>query len=998
MYINMRNKYQVTALLLLVVALLSFGLFHGSAQAATLPATTCTGTGTVTCDLWALTGSITLSGSPITIWGYSATDPGSGGVAGLPGPALIVNQGDVVTVNLTNYLPEATALIFQGQSMIPDLIGAPAYDSGTSTPGTKSYTFTASNPGTFLYEAGLLQNAQHQVAMGLYGALIVRPAAAGQAYADASTAYDDEALVVLSEIDPVLNGSVDPALFDLRDYAPTYFLINGKISPNTDPIATLAGNKVLLRYVNAGLQAHSMSVLGLNQTAIAMDGSPFLYAHGMVAETISTGQTADAIITIPAGTTDGSKFALYDGSFYLHNNNTNGVGGMLTFLTVGTAVVGPDTTGPQTTAVLLTPSVTDGSIDVAVSASVSDVNTGNANIQAAEFYIDSTSGTSNPMSASDAAFDSPTEAVQGTISVATMAGLSAGNHTIYIRGQDALGNWGQFNPVVLNLDKVGPAISALLLTPNPANGTVDVALSATANDNATGGSNIAAAEYTIDGGAAVPMTVNAPAPIASLTATIQSATVNALSTGLHTISVRSQDAIGNWGTPSTIDLLVDKTGPTTSSLSASPNPNNGTQPYNSSTPAVRVTGTFTDAASNIVAAEGFIDTLGANGTGFVFVAQDGAFNSLVEVGTSDIPLATVNALPEGGHRIYVHAKDAAGNWGPNTIVYLFIDKTKPTVSGVSASPNPTNSTTAPFTNNTSFVLNATASDVGTGNSRIIRAEWFVGTDPGVGNGTPMSAVDGSFNSATEAVTATINFMSLGWAPGDYTVYVRAQDRAYYWSDPVPTVVTVVWPDSIFADGFESGNTLAWNATTGPNVSVSAAAAMAGSTQGMQVGLSGTTQGFVTNTSPTAERSYHARFYFDPNSALPNNNNAPNGVNIFAGLNPAGARIIQVQFRRQTSGQYQLRMGIVRNGGTTFTSWINITDAPHSIEIAWQSATSATASITIDGTVAGTLSGLNTSAQTLETVRLGPSDNLVAGASGTLYFDAFVSTRWSVIGP
>ena len=84
---------------------------------------------------------------------------------------------------------------------------------GTAARRPKSYTFTATNPGTFLYEAGLLPNAEHQAAMGLYGALIVRPTSApdvvipGQAYADAATTFVDEAVLVLSEIDPALNNA-----------------------------------------------------------------------------------------------------------------------------------------------------------------------------------------------------------------------------------------------------------------------------------------------------------------------------------------------------------------------------------------------------------------------------------------------------------------------------------------------------------------------------------------------------------------------------------------------------------------------------------------------------------------------------------------------------------------------------------------------------------------------------------------------------------------------
>ncbi len=76
--------------------------------------------------------------------------------------------------------------------------------------------------------------------MGLYGALIVRPPAAGQAYDDPATAFDDEAVLVLSEIDPALNNSATPATFDMRKYAPRYFLINGRTHPDTAPVVVPA--------------------------------------------------------------------------------------------------------------------------------------------------------------------------------------------------------------------------------------------------------------------------------------------------------------------------------------------------------------------------------------------------------------------------------------------------------------------------------------------------------------------------------------------------------------------------------------------------------------------------------------------------------------------------------------------------------------------------------------------------------------------------------------
>ena len=266
-------------------------LLAGAAQAADVPI-----------NLWARQGTTTLpNGATALVVGYveapdtTVTAPG--------GPVLAVNQGDVVTVTLVNALAEPTGMVFQGQSMVPDT-------TGVAPGGSASYTFTASSPGTFLYEAAPLPNAQHQAPLGLHGALVVRPSIAGQAYEGAGTAYDDEAVLVLSELDPAVwpNPGANPALFDMRNFAPKYFLINGKAYPDTDPIPTeAAGRRVLLRYVNAGIQQHSMTVLGTVQTLVGKDGSQLGYAGNRAAETIAPGETLDAIVTVPAAARTGSQ-------------------------------------------------------------------------------------------------------------------------------------------------------------------------------------------------------------------------------------------------------------------------------------------------------------------------------------------------------------------------------------------------------------------------------------------------------------------------------------------------------------------------------------------------------------------------------------------------------------------------------------------------------------------------------------------------------------------
>ena len=129
-------------------------------------------------DICATSGTLVMPDSQsVTVYGYAPGDCSNTPAAQVPGPAMVVNAGDTVQVTLHNALGEATALLFPGQTLPPDMAGAPPG-------GTAVYEFVAGTPGTYLYEAGLLPNAQHQVAMGMYGALIVRPATPGQAYED----------------------------------------------------------------------------------------------------------------------------------------------------------------------------------------------------------------------------------------------------------------------------------------------------------------------------------------------------------------------------------------------------------------------------------------------------------------------------------------------------------------------------------------------------------------------------------------------------------------------------------------------------------------------------------------------------------------------------------------------------------------------------------------------------------------------------------------------
>ena len=564
------------------------------------------------------------------------------------------------------------------------------------------------------------------------------------------------------------------------------------------------------------------------------------------------------------------------------------------------------------------------------------------------------------------------------LQLATQVGATGGSYPITVTATS--GAITHAVPITLTVsagDLAGPATTSPTLTPNLVNGagTVGVAVHATGDDTASGGSNITAAEYTMDAGAAVPMTVNAAAPVAGLDATIDAPTVNALAEGTHLVSIRSQDAAGNWGAAVTVTLTVDRTGPTSSGVSAAPNPNNGTLPISTGNASVRVTATtLADPAagggsSAISAAEGFLDTVGTNGTGLVFAADDGTFDSPTEAAHSDIPLATIAQLTSGNHTIYVHAKDVAGNWGATATTVLLIDKTAPTFTGISLTLNPTNGAgTVTLT-----VNGATDPQVGGLASGVAGGEYWIGTTaPAPGGGT-------AFGGTTSTIPVS------GLATGTYTIGARIRDAAGNWSAVTRSATVFVGPDAIFANGFETG-TRPWgwssaSTTTTTRLDATAAAALVG-TRGLQVQGNNTNYvqcNFGTATNP-AWPTFDARFYFRPNG------NTSTGKDILsaATANTFGSTVFRVRYRLNgTTPQVQIQVGTTN----TNTTWTNVIGGASSnrIEVVWQSG--SVLQLYVNGALSQALvAGTNS----VGAVRLGS----VTGNGNTtlMYFDAFASKR------
>lgn len=214
----------------------------------------------------------------------------------------------------------------------------------------------------------------------------------------------------------------------------------------------------------------------------------------------------------------------------------------------------------------------------------------------------------------------------------------------------------------------------------------------------------------------------------------------------------------------------------------------------------------------------------------------------------------------------------------------------------------------------------------------------------------------------------------------------------------PTATPTASPtDLIFADGFETGNSSQWSATTtGANVSTSSALV---GTYGLAFNITSNSSRYVRDDSPNNEPRYRARFYFDPNSIPMSNGDAHD---LFQGNNSTTTNVLRVQFQRSNS-QYQLRVGIRDDGNTwTYASWVPITDAPHYVEVDWSAAATAgsnNGSLTwwLDGVQRASLTGIDNNTRRLDEIRLGPVIGLDSGTRGTYYLDAFESRRITYIG-
>ncbi len=348
-------------------------------------------------------------------------------------------------------------------------------------------------------------------------------------------------------------------------------------------------------------------------------------------------------------------------------------------------------------------------------------------------------------------------------------------------------------------DTVGPAMSAVSASPNPATGLADVTISATVSDAATGGSAVNGAELVVDDasdtavGNGTPMTLTGTGVTQTATGTLTVPVMKNLSAGRHVVYVRGHDSAGsngNWGVVGSVVLNLPKTGPATTGGSTSPAISNQSGPI-----GISATGDDTAAGGSITDAEYLVT---ADATPLVIptdAAGSGTPMTLNRHATLVAETADIAATPlltEGRHHAWVRSKDSLGLWGPLLDIPFMVDRTGPVVSGAAVGPNPSNGQVSAPANPGYAVVSAQITDAGAGwGSNLSDAEAFLDTRGANGSGVQLIPTDGKLDSPTEAVYGLIPLTQLRTlSEGTHNIVVHGKDAAGNWGADFVTTLLV----------------------------------------------------------------------------------------------------------------------------------------------------------------------------------------------------------------
>ena len=248
---------------------------------------------------------VDLGGVSVRTWTYTGT---------VPAKEIRLRKGQTLRAPVTNSLPQDTSVHWHGLAIPNAMDGVPVLTQQAIPPGGNfTYEFVVPDAGTYY----LHSHVGTQLDRGMYGPLIIEDPADG-------TDYDDELVVVLDDwidgtgtnpdqvaenlkkngMKPMAGGGgpmISPTMplgDDGGDVTYPYFLINGRTTADPKLQDYRAGQRVRLRFINAGADtAFRVGIPGATMNLTHTDGYPVVTQR---AESVilGMGERVDAVITV----------------------------------------------------------------------------------------------------------------------------------------------------------------------------------------------------------------------------------------------------------------------------------------------------------------------------------------------------------------------------------------------------------------------------------------------------------------------------------------------------------------------------------------------------------------------------------------------------------------------------------------------------------------------------------------------------------------------------
>ncbi|HLY02629.1 MAG TPA: multicopper oxidase domain-containing protein [Candidatus Cybelea sp.] len=201
----------------------------------------------------------------------------------VPGPALVVNQGDTVVIDYTNDDAMPDSIHLHGVHDIPVTMDGVGGISQPLVPqgGHFVYRFVAGQPGTFIYHS---HDNEAMLDSGLYGAIIVEPSAPRPV--ERGLAHDFLEMI---------------SSWQIQSAAENHFTLNGKEYPATRALDVRAGERFRIRWINiSGEEFHTMHTHGHYQQIVARDAEPVDYRDVEDTVLVAPGQRIDVVVRADA--------------------------------------------------------------------------------------------------------------------------------------------------------------------------------------------------------------------------------------------------------------------------------------------------------------------------------------------------------------------------------------------------------------------------------------------------------------------------------------------------------------------------------------------------------------------------------------------------------------------------------------------------------------------------------------------------------------------------